>query len=442
MHAYPNDLAGLLRRRWNRPSPVEDYWGIPPCEGGDPLPPARVLEVLLSTCYHASLLREEDRPVRFRLILREPHRIGRSRRGPQASQTLEFDTPIPFEENELRRLAPAAAFERAMIGVRLRRGRLEIWGVIHSGTNWLQALEGSRRSYVPLPPALVVSVWGPGHLGVGKGSVTVAGLLAGRVTTPAPGTFSTAETSGDEDDGQEELLTAHERAQRRAVEPWAELDRRFVRALRQRMAMRLISAVRRAQHGGTVIFLPRPLARQPSQLQRYIRLKYQFLTSQSGQRFYVHMLRLLRGLAESEGRRSGPSSVVGWKEYVASTASGVVEADDAMAEITQLVAGMACVDGAVVLARPAELIGFGGEISGQLPSVDYVARALDTTGRHIEMESTAGVGTRHRSVYRLCQALPQCAGFVVSQDGGVRVVRHFNGRVTYWEQLSLGMLGL
>jgi hypothetical protein len=45
MHAYPQNLAV------------------------HPLPQAPVLEQLLSTCYQASLLREENRPVRFRLML-------------------------------------------------------------------------------------------------------------------------------------------------------------------------------------------------------------------------------------------------------------------------------------------------------------------------------------------------------------------------------------
>ena len=41
------------------------------------------------------------------------------------------------------------------------------------------------------------------------------------------------------------LLAMHERARRQAGRPWAELDRRFVRTLRQRMATRSSPARRR-----------------------------------------------------------------------------------------------------------------------------------------------------------------------------------------------------
>jgi DNA integrity scanning protein DisA with diadenylate cyclase activity len=41
---------------------------------------------------------------------------------------------------------------------------------------------------------------------------------------------------------------------------------------------------------------------------------------------------------------------------------------------------------------------------------------------------------RHRSAYRLAGALPGSLAIVVSQDGGVRIVRKKGGRVTFWEQ--------
>jgi hypothetical protein len=93
-----------------------------------------------------------------------------------------------------------------------------------------------------------------------------------------------------------------------------------------------------------------------------------------------------------------------------------------------LVAGCAEVDGAVVLTKRFELLGFGGEISGELPGVVTVRRALDLEGVHAEEEFTESVGTRHRSAYRLCLALPNTLAIVVSQDGTVRFVTNREGR--------------
>ena len=81
-------------------------------------------------------------------------------------------------------------------------------------------------------------------------------------------------------------------------------------------------------------------------------------------------------------------------------------------------------------------LGFGGEISGELPGVVAVRRALDLEGEQGEEEFTESVGTRHRSAYRLCLAAPDAMAIVISQDGGVRIVRSREGAVTYWDQAS------
>ena len=63
-----------------------------------------------------------------------------------------------------------------------------------------------------------------------------------------------------------------------------------------------------------------------------------------------------------------------------------------------------------------------------------VARALDVEGKRAVQESTEGVGTRHRSVYRLCSELKEAVAVVISQDGGARFVKWKDRAVTYWDQ--------
>src|SRR5215208_5753979 len=69
-HAYPDDLASFVREHWEDSSRGAE--GAKD-ERDDSLPAAPVLEALLSTCYQASLLREEERSVTFRLIFTEQH---------------------------------------------------------------------------------------------------------------------------------------------------------------------------------------------------------------------------------------------------------------------------------------------------------------------------------------------------------------------------------
>jgi hypothetical protein len=85
------------------------------------------------------------------------------------------------------------------------------------------------------------------------------------------------------------------------------------------------------------------------------------------------------------------------------------------------IAGLAAA-GAVILNKPNELLGFDAMISGTLPDIESVWRALDLEGEKVVEEGTANVGARHRSAYRLADALPGSVAIVIFQDGGVRFV--------------------
>jgi hypothetical protein len=111
---------------------------------------------------------------------------------------------------------------------------------------------------------------------------------------------------------------------------------------------------------------------------------------------------------------------VGWREFEATTDESIATPSTRRSSRWRnLTAGLALADGAVVLSKRHELLGFGAMISGRLPAVRSVARALDLEGERFAEEATANVGARHRSAYQLVGALPGSVAVVVSQDGGV-----------------------
>jgi hypothetical protein len=151
-------------------------------QGGAELPAPAVLESLVSTCYQASLLRQETIPVIFRLIVIEPESLPTDGGPPSGLHRLEFARHLEFNALELRRLSSAAHFSRTLIGVRIDPNNgPEIWGLVHSGPRWLHAIHGGRGSAPPLPDALTISVTGPGELDVGKGREVIGHLAEGRV---------------------------------------------------------------------------------------------------------------------------------------------------------------------------------------------------------------------------------------------------------------------
>lgn len=101
------------------------------------------------------------------------------------------------------------------------------------------------------------------------------------------------------------------------------------------------------------------------------------------------------------------------------------------------IAGFADVDGAVIVTTRFDLLGFGAEI-GALADVRSVRRAKDVEATRWEEESVEGVGTRHRSAYRLCHHFRRAVAILVSQDGNVSFVAWHEGAVTVWDHGSAG----
>jgi hypothetical protein len=119
--------------------------------------------------------------------------------------------------------------------------------------------------------------------------------------------------------------------------------------------------------------------------------------------------------------------------YRAVTDPRIAELDEGLFEVGHLIASLAAVDGAVVMTKRFEVLGFGAEIAGGLLPVTEVRRAVDLEADTFVTELVDSVGTRHRSVYRFCNAVPDAIAIVVSQDGGVRFVNRQRGSVTYWD---------
>jgi hypothetical protein len=435
-HAYPDDLASYVREHWDdSPSDAE----VEKDERGDSLPAAPVLEALLSTCYQASLMQEEERSVTFRLIFADPDLFPEEEGPPEGLHRLEFTEPIPFDERELRRLSPAAVFERSLIGASSDRdGVIRIWGLVHSGPRWLRSVQGGREPSAPLPPVPVVEVEGPGRLQVRKGSVTVAELEGGKLSDSYTDVFASRWLPDLFAPVRAELVELHEEARREAAaagESWAPMDPDLPRKVAQQMVKRLVSTVRGARHGGTVVVVP-PFRAEEILTARHVALKHSFTDSEPRRRYRTVIVRIMNRLAQTHGKGEEISypRAVGWEEYVASDDRELAELDEAIFEFAYLVAGLAAVDGAVVMTQRFELLGFGGEISGELPAVTSVRKALDLEGERTAEEDTGGVGTRHRSAYRLAGALPDALIVVISQDGDARFVRRKDGAITCWDQ--------
>jgi hypothetical protein len=441
-HAFPHDLAAFVSEHWLDATVLVGSYRWLTAGAPEPLPDRILLEALLSTCYQASLLREEDRPVRFRLMVRQPESFCDDEGPPVGLHRLVFTKPRPLNEHEMRRLSPATAFYRSLLGVGwdATHETLQIWGQIHSGTNWIQAIDGGRRSFQPLPPAPVVSVLGPGRITVSKGSVTVGRLWSGKITSPGPEITDAAWLQDTLAGSDAELHRLHVEARRRATKPWAAVDPGFARLVVQRLFRQIMSSIRNGHHGGTLILVPPELASELSFPNPFLSIKYAFTEERARWRLQDVVVRVMNSLAQAYGTSDAPARTVGWLEYVYSVDLMIARGEEALIEAAHFVADLAAADGAVILTKNYELLGFGAEISGALQAVPMVARALDADATRTQSETTEHYGTRHRSAYRLCSGLPEAIAIVVSQDGGVRSIKSKDGQVTCWDQVAMSIL--
>jgi hypothetical protein len=352
-------------------------------------------------------------------------------------QRLEFSRPLPCDPGELRRLSIAAESQRTLIGVgREEDGSLRIWGMINSGTRWLREVRGGRRAGAPLPLAPVVHVEAPGHLSAYLGDSLVGSLYGGELSGARVDVFASAWLPELFIPFRNTLMARHKAARERAREllgeKWALLEPSLTRRITERLHKRVLALLREAHHGGTLLFIPEANA---SSDVPYIDFRYRFADLRplsSLPDLIVDILnRLARLYGASEPYRLKP---VGWREFESTTDDGIETLDEALFEMAHLFAGLAAADGAFVETRRHELIGFGGMISGRLPDVASVWRALDLEGREVVEEEVGNVGARHRAAYRLIAAIPDAVAIVISQDGDARFVVQRDGRVTYWEQ--------
>lgn len=378
-------------------------------------------------------MREEERQVKFRLIFAEPELFPPEEGPPSGLHRLEFQEPRTFDEHELRRLSPAAPSDRSLIGVRHNGEQLEIWGLIQSGPRWLQRVRGGRDFSPPIPEVPVVRIIGPGRIIVDRGSSMVGKLEGGRLSDNSMDVFGSQWLSSMFAEVRSELLNLHLRDRENAEKPWAKLDLDVTRRIAQHMIRRIISTARNSGHGGALVIVP-PHCADDLLSGRYVSLKHKFADDPPRRRYRLLITTIMNTLAEIYGQGNQDREPVGWKEYRKSGDERLSILDEAIFEMSHLIAGLMAVDGAAVMTQRYEILGFGGEISGDLQHVGTVAQALDIEADHIAKESTEAYGTRHRSAFRLCNELHDALAVVVSQDGDTRFIRWKDGLVTYWDQ--------
>lgn len=365
VYKYPADILEPLKAEWYEWHRREA--DIPQLPDDDHL--RRLLEV----AYHASFTADEQRRTRFRLVLCDEE---------QASGPLRLLLPRELVPHEIMRLAPAAGATESMLAVAVVDGTLKIWGLCDSA--FMQ---------------LVVSARGPGTIHVGRNNLVFLALEAGHFSDAysRPGVFQAV---------IESLSSANGALWENIDWPggsWSPQVTVFPGLVYDALA-----SIQSAGHGGTVLIVPdddmtsRPWA-------RVLHVKYECNDNSIWPKLQTTVLQYDSKVLGDLGQNSQSEG-----------AEGDVRA------LLSRIAGLAAVDGAVLVTDRLRLLGFGVEVLAP-PTVASIYLPDGAT------RDVTAYGTRHRSAFRFCGAYPRGTAIVCSQDGGIKCVRNQDGRVTLWQ---------
>jgi hypothetical protein len=413
-NAYPPDLARYVEAHWPAgPSSLS----VPP----------KLLDQALSAAFQASLTSEEARPTRFRLLLTPMQELPEGGVPNEGVLRLKFDRSRLLHADELRRLAPAVPFETSLIGAQPEEDKLRIWGIAHSGPAWLAPSWGGRSLVANWTYDPVIHVTGPGNIAVRRAGKLVGAIERGLLVDTTIDVFDSDWLPAMFVREREEVRAEHNALQARTASPTS-VDPTLVGRVGQHMLRRAIQLVRGARHGGMLLVVNAALE-LPSRDVDGVRLKYHFGQDEPSHRYRTLLLRILEAVAAAS-----PKGSVGWSDFASNGSEHLEKLEQAVFELSRVIANLTAIDGAVVLDKRLGLLGFGAEVSAELPTPRRVWRALDTEGRERQADDFENVGTRHRAAYRFVNDHPDGLAIVISQDGGVSFVANREQEVVFWEQ--------
>ena len=402
-YCYPPDAATALQQQW----PAHGF----------ALPSPALLTQFLDVAYQASLLQEEGRPVLGHLVFAPDYAVADPADQTVNYQVLRFTEPRAYHAQELRRLSPTGQRPGHLLAVGVSVDQaLILWGMVVTTRPWDYAYEPANPA--ELPPFLFLHVYGPGNLAVFCGADQVLVLQQGRLAAAGQPTFPAAWVRGHFTQGAPLSAAAGSPA-----------DVTLARELIRHTVRRTLAGARERGHGGMVVLVPGAAAATLMGPDGRLRPKYGVQANDAGTRYQA----LLQDLV----MRCTHLGISNWVAYRESPDGQLQQLHTAVERFADLLADLLAVDGALVLSKAFDVLGFGVEIHAPALPTNHVYRALDSEAAQLQKEAADSGGTRHRAAYRLCQAEPDCLVMIISQDGGVKFVRQQQGQVIYWDQLPI-----
>jgi len=418
---------------------------------GIPFPDDDALIFLLDTLYHTSLLTEERRSVGARVMylpVRLPERLKKFDINLQG-EPIRLLPPFPLTAAQLARLAPAVDPKNSLIVVGNAEELglpseppLAVWGILHLGSDWWELVSGRSSGALAPPDCLTLSTFSPGSLVISTLGEVLVRLRDGKLVKPPLGSLREGPIGAFLGSAAEQLyVEACKELGRTRYDDEEDSDdhprNRYYSTLSN-----VLARARERRHGAVFVIIPDELALNDSRVSDRIRAKYviqppsiwQTLVREAvaeSQYFELYLPKKPRNKgATKKSRIRYPLDL-----HDACQLHQTLEKE--IQDFESFAASLAGVDGAVLLTKRLQILGFGCEIVAASPTLDSIKIAESPDGKGGPERPIASFGTRHRSAFRFCSSYEDSVCLVVSQDGQVRGIKRVGQDVVMWEDLNL-----
>ena len=403
-------------------------------------PDEEIVVDLLETMYYASLRTEEAEPVIFHVVFLDPAQPDpKPPRNPAKDRWryVPFSEPIPFSVSNVVKIAKSSDLRTSSFVIWPDKSdTLFIWGLVDQQNRFHKFLNRSDQIETERPGIFQASVEGIGIIVVYMRYEKVAELRVNELIRYSLDLFRQSPIRDLLSSGIERYLQAVRSNIPDDIYQSEGHRDEFHTQQWLSVLCRILLRVQKIKKGGAILITSEISAsalnvkygidydRLPASLEAnaITKIKTDYLEQ--------HLL----GLNESKPKEIPSNQYFQLRRLEKELRANKNEIDG----VIWFIALLTRVDGLVVMDPNLSVRGYGVEIKNwQEPDNLFIASDRMATPAKLRPATYKHFGTRHRSMMRYCAQNPGSIGFVVSQDGEVRVMTMVEERLVIWENIKL-----
>lgn len=393
--------------------------------------PEPVLNSLFDCLFYASLHTEEGDSIKITVTLFNTDNRLKHKSRPTALDTWNFypfENPLAFNISTIVKLAKAADPWSTSIAVYYDKDNvLWIHGMIDQAIHSQSYINFEKDTKPNRPGLFETTILGIGTLSVMKKFELLATLKQEKLVTKYIDVLKSGPVAN--------ILTP-------LIKPFEDDIAKLLSELKnetisskfksaapivfRRTISRILNKVREYQHGGSLLI---------SDNTKNLEIKYRLRYDRLPRAIQDHLQNSISHRCELENGLKSVAVVPSQLSKIEELRKKSWDAKNELKGAITFIASQSCVDGLVVIDKSLIVLGFGAVIENlKIPETVYISSSSQAT--KFTSRDTDHYGTRHRSMFAYCNAYKGSLGFVISQDGDIRVVTKIKDKVVMWEDIK------